>query len=469
MSKENMNSFLFEQIDNAGLIKHGEVNVDAIFRLTAIDIIEFAQQSAELTSAKDLPRETELFTHSASLSLGGSVWPCAEIECRLNKAHQLAQFASFYSDKIYIHNFLEDHLKHLDSKKYPDEALMQKTLINDLKVLHVLRPLIESGLIVPISTPYHCPHCFVKHVLKQENDKRLVQGLEQLETRYNAEPTYSIYRDEIGAFNLRIIGPEDLLEHGYLAIVQRELQPCFQRRRELRKRILRGEEVVLSPKIVEAVQLGLSLADHVFQDAIFGLTTSQCLNSGFVTERELDISFINDITTDANIKRRNQIVRKHLTCLVPFIKNVTVGEILKIRNNEEEAFVRFRQALNKVIDESLASTSDFTERNANDIYQDIIRPELATLDQKVKRAHKAVLKGTAFKAIAWTGAIVFGLYTGILPDRLAGAAKALGLTKVLADIAEGALTRLNPERTIQCDGMYFLWKVKQHVSKRFSK
>lgn len=461
-----MNSLLFEQIDNAGLIKQGKVDCDAVSKLTSIDIIDFAYESVESTSAEDLPRQTDLFTHSASLSLGGGPWPCGEVMCRLDKVNQLVQFAAFYSDKVYIHNFLQNHLKHLESEEYPDEALMCTKFATDLTLLEALRPLIESELIVPISTLYQCPHCFVEHALKRESDKGLVKALENLARRYKREVAYSIHHHhETGEFDLVMTGPEDLLNHGYQIIVSREPPSFFRTMPKLKKRILKGEEVKLTQKLVRDVQLDTQLADRVFQNAIFALTTSQCLGTSFVTDRELDISFISDIAYDTRINRRNQIVRDYLTCFVPFIKNVTTYDVLKIRKHEQEAFIRFRQALNMAIDESLKSTSDFTQQSARDIYQDIIRPELTILNQKVKRAHKALLKGTAFKAIAWTAAIGFGLFTGILPDRLAGAAKALGLTKVLADITEGLLTRVDSKKTIQGSDMYFLWKVKHRSGK----
>src|SRR5712691_5652954 len=127
-----MNSLLFEQIDNSDLLVEGAPNFDAVSKMTAFDIIEFASQSRDLTSAVDLPRQSGLLTHSASFSLGGSAWPCSAVDCRLEKARQLAQFAAFYSDKVYIRNFIVDHLRHLESKKYPNEFLMQSNFANDL-------------------------------------------------------------------------------------------------------------------------------------------------------------------------------------------------------------------------------------------------------------------------------------------------------------------------------------------------
>ena len=146
-----MHNLLFEQIDNSGLIRNGQVNFDAISKMTAFDIIEFADESRELTSAQDIPQQSGLMTHSASHSLGGSSWPCSALGCRLEKVRQLAQFAAFYSDKVYIRNFIVDHLRHLENNKYPNEFLMQSALADDLAVYQFLRPLIEAGIVIRIT------------------------------------------------------------------------------------------------------------------------------------------------------------------------------------------------------------------------------------------------------------------------------------------------------------------------------
>jgi len=463
-----MSSLLIEQIDNAGLVKNGEVNHEAMSKLTAFDIIEFANQAVELTSVNELPSAKDLFAHSASLSLGGGRWPCAELGCRLDRAYQLAQFAAFYSDKVYVHNFIGNYLRHLDSEEYPDEDRMSFNFMMDISVLQFLRPLIESELIVPISTDIFCPHCFVERVLKQENDKRLVKGLKNLAKRYETELAYSIRVKEPGSFDWIMRGPEDLLEHGYQAMVTTDPPPFLDKMPRLAKRIRRGEEVIIRPYLVRALELDITLADRVFQNAVFSLVTSQCLGASFVTERELDISFINSISCDPNIDRRNQMVREHLTCLVPLVKNVALSDVLKIREHEQEAFIHFRQVLSKAVNESLSSTGELTPRIARGIYQDIIRPKLAILDQRVKKAQRKLVKGTVFKAASWTAAIAFGLYTGILPESLVKAAAALGMTKVLADTIEGVLGEANSEEDIQTSDMYFLWKVKQQKEKKVS-
>ncbi|MBM4153299.1 MAG: hypothetical protein FJ220_07245 [Kiritimatiellaceae bacterium] len=58
-----------EQIMNADLFSSGKPNMEAIAKMSVADIRNFAEQSAELTSAKNLPRESSTFAHCASMSL----------------------------------------------------------------------------------------------------------------------------------------------------------------------------------------------------------------------------------------------------------------------------------------------------------------------------------------------------------------------------------------------------------------
>lgn len=458
-----MNNLLFEQIDNAGLLADSIPDIDAVSKMTAIDIVEFALQSRELTSARNLTQQEGLFTHTASFSLGGSPWPCGELACRIGKARQLAQFAAFYSDRIYIHNFLSDHLRHLDSENYPNEAIMQMTFANDLAVLQYLRPLIEEGIIVPITTPHHCPHCFIKEVLHHDTDKRFISSVEHLAERYAKELTYSLFKDKSGFFNVVMKGPDDLVEHTYQAMVTPDAPPHYKRDRQLRKQINKGIEVQLSRQVVEEMQLDIQMAERVFQNITFELVAAQCLNTSFVTERPIEIEVLNDLTTDDKIQTRNRAIRDNLTCLVPFINNISASDVLKLRNSEQEAFIRFRQALNKAIDESLSSVEQFGPNEARQVYQDIIRPELANVDSKIKAGRKSLFRNTAIEVGAWSAAIGFGLYAGIVPAALVPAASALGLTKVVADLGKGILKRIRPELEIKNTDMYFLWKVRQNI------
>ncbi|MBD3341167.1 MAG: hypothetical protein GF353_18825 [Candidatus Lokiarchaeota archaeon] len=455
----------FEQIKKHNLLKKNKVNTDVVVKMSVFDIIEFAQESKEITLYRDNYLTSELFTHAASESISASSWPCESIECRLEKSNNLAQFAAFYSDKVYIPNFITKHLIHLDSTAYPNEDIMRQRLLADLIVLQFLKPVIEEGKIVPVSFDSCCPKCFVNKMLHGESEKILKKVLSALSLRYSNEINYSVYCDDQGIYNMRMTGPEELLEHGYLAYLDTNPFPCITHDHKIQKAVKQGKEVKISRSWIEKMGIDIWLTDKPFQNAIFGLRSAQLMNSHFVTNRSLDISLANDITTDRRIRQRNSIIQDHLTSLVPFIRNISPSEILKIRKKEEDSFIRFRQALNKAINEcKTINPNSFSKQDASAIYQDVLRPELSRLHQISKNAHSTLIKKTLRTAISYTAGITFGFLTGLLPKDMAVAAKALGITKIISDLTNDALSAKDATKDIQASPMYFLWEIKKEVT-----
>ena len=133
-------------------------------------------------------------------------------------------------------------------------------------------------------------------------------------------------------------GPDDLLEHSSLARIT--LDPPPRHYKHLRKQLNQGLEVHLSRKVVEQMGLDLNMTKLVSQNIIFELLVAQSLNTSYVTERPIDIVLLNDITTDNRIQQRSRIIRDNFTCLVPFINNISAIDVLKLREAEQEAFIR---------------------------------------------------------------------------------------------------------------------------------
>jgi hypothetical protein len=201
------------------------------------------------------------------------------------------------------------------------------------------------------------------------------------------------------------------------------------------------------------------------RNVMFEFASSQALGSGFLTERELDIQMVERLNSDPSVAQRNQMLHRHLTSFVPFIDGVDPKVLLKLRRNEEDAFVQFRAALRRAVDEVRSRKGRFTDAEAKELYADIIQPKLARIDSKVKAAQRTLLKGTMGEVLAWGGAITVGTLTGLLPSDLAALASTLGLVKIAADITNRTYERSDTEKEARRDEMYFLWKVKQAASK----
>jgi hypothetical protein len=130
-----MSSKLFEVMEKKGVIRGSKVNVKNIQKLSPTQIIDFASETQELTSSEHMGREKSPYVFSSSLSLDGGIYPCESLNCRLDRAKNLAQFSALYSDRIYINYYPSDYLIHLEKVENIDKEELQERFTNDLSVL----------------------------------------------------------------------------------------------------------------------------------------------------------------------------------------------------------------------------------------------------------------------------------------------------------------------------------------------
>jgi hypothetical protein len=79
------------------------------------------------------------------------------------------------------------------------------------------------------------------------------------------------------------------------------------------------------------------------------MATATTFKSSFITDKEAHLNFINSLHSKDLIVRNNNLALNHLTSIVPFIEDVYLNDILKIREREKESFILSRQALNEAI------------------------------------------------------------------------------------------------------------------------
>ena len=203
------------------------------------------------------------------------------------------------------------------------------------------------------------------------------------------------------------------------------------------------------------------MAHDLFNDIGFQMAMSQCLKASIVTSRQVHVEILNDFVNDFGLNRRNAFIQEHLTCIVPFLNNVPTRDLLVLRKGEADAFVSFRHAFAKAVDEHIkAKPGYFSKQDAAALFKEVIEPELARLNRKVTSASKSVFRKSGAGMLGWAAAISAGFYFGFIESSLLAAAKAFGLTKIAAD-----LIGTSAQDTIRNESMYFLWKV-QHRARR---
>lgn len=453
-----------ELLENSDFFKNSEVDISKIQRASIYDILEFCSQSVELSSVDDVLIDHSLLSHTASLSLSGSVHACSAIDCRLDRAKELSQFSAFYSDRIYINNFLCDHIEHLDEESPPDEDELKSRFAKDLLVLSYLKPFIEAGRIIPVTPPNYCKHCLAKATFGNKDDKRIEKAYMELVQDYRNEAR--VYIEKLGEiYIVNAEAPEDLLEHGYRGMMMNKLPPEITTMPRIMKAINSGEKIELSKTLKNKTKYNEYLAGDMFSGIVYELAMTNSLKTSYLSDSRLEINIIKNLTNDVAIEKRNHIIDKYLTCFVPFVGNIEPSDVLAIRENEAEAFLLFRQKLSEAVNEVQSQNDTISEKHAKQIYHDILEPQLARLDVDIKTAKRLMIKDTRRTALGWTAAISFGLYTGFLPQGLAAAAAALGLTNVASDLLTDAMKKSDTEEAIRGSDMYFLWKVKKESEK----
>src|SRR3982751_4252424 len=151
---------LLDLLDNAKLLQGERINVRRVLRLSGRQITDIGEQAAAVTKPSVDASSRDRFSHTATLSLGGSTAPCAGLDCRIKHIDQLVPFAALYSDRVYVHNFLSDHAEHAHSGYVVSLEERRYKFLDDLQILLRVRPLIQAGLIVPVTaTGERCNQC----------------------------------------------------------------------------------------------------------------------------------------------------------------------------------------------------------------------------------------------------------------------------------------------------------------------
>ncbi len=451
---------LLELLENTGLFNRAGVNERRALKLSAGQISDLGSQAAAITKPEQYSVAAGTLTHTATISLGGGTEPCIGIDCRLRHIDELVPFAALYSDRVYIHNFLSNHEHVVESGYVPSLEERRLTLVDDLQVLQRVRPLIEAGLIVPVtSTDEVCSQCIARGAFGAEADKRFLTEQRRLAERFFENMSITVERGEDG-WEFHCTGPADLFEHGERHFTYEEPPEALYQLPQVLERTAMGESVQLSQTDKRVLGEHESAASDVFGSVVFEMAVAQVLGASYLSDTELPIEILTAISGDSDLARRNSLVQKHLTSIVPFLGDVSAEVAIKLRQSEEESFLIYRQALNKAIDDVRAQRTAFTERDARAIYSDVVAPGLARLDRAVKSARGGLIKQSANSIVGWSAAISFGMYTGLLPPQLALAAKAIGLTKVLGDIGGKMGKLFSTDDAIQKDDLFFLWKVR---------
>lgn len=408
------------------------------------------------------------FIQSSSISLAGGSDTCAEIECRLQRVRALGRYAAAIADRVYVHNPFSVYLPTANGDyDIRDSPKLRENFVADLVVLLQVAPLIEEGLVVPFpSEEHYCHYCLAQDAFGEDANERLKTAIDGYRRRFRDQTKVMVSRAHPG-FTIRLRAPETVLAHGGSVFDVPRLPRSLARLRTVKRGLASGREVAIPLAVSRRLRLSNEYAALTLRTIRYGLLTTVPLGAAYVTDALAEIEILGTLASSQEALNRNRILARHLTSVIPFLNDVDPVDLVRLRRAEPEAFVAYRRALGDALSSVTSmEPSRFTAADARSIYGDLIEPELTRLQQRVKEARRAARRASVRSAAGWGAALSFGLYSGIVPAELAGAVKALGLTKVIGDILSHFGAIRDAESAVRQENFYFLWRAKRISTRR---
>ena len=136
------------------------------------------------------------------------------------------------------------------------------------------------------------------------------------------------------------------------------------------------------------------------------------------------------------------------------VNNANLGDILKIRDNDYESFILYRNNMKRLIRELPDNPQQIKEA-----FSDMVQPEIDRINISLSESKKSIFKSIAKNVVITSGIVSIGLTTGILPNdinQIVGTAGLCGLAQAAITNIGDALIKPN---TLRENPYYFLWKV----------
>jgi hypothetical protein len=443
-----MSSRLIDTLEN-----HGLVSSEAVQRLIldlpfqqVVRIREEIEASVggDSESHADANGSLSSFNLLASASLRGDSG-CGSPSCRVQKARALARYSALFCDRLLLPLNLGSH-------GAVNQLGQRSKLIGALLSLTEMRPVIDAGIVVPVlAQTYFCPHCspqigLINDRLLEVKNELVREVFDQFSLTYDP-----MHQGE--DLELIIKGPERYLEHGeMLATFQRSSATGFSLTGEMR--VLSDDEKRASGVIDNIVS---AMARDVGAQQIYGTQ----FNVAYLTDRGGEAEVLARLDANDQLAARTAVLSAQLMHSVPLFMDLSLCQVMRIRNEDYAAFASYRAALGRILSDHVNSGKELTTQEAKDLYRDVLEPEILSLEQQARNERRTSLKGSLVRYGAAAGAIAFGAYTGLLPADLVKLFAAVGGVSLVTNLAESvASIQKNPPK-VRNSNLYFLLRLQQ--------
>ncbi len=142
--------------------------------------------------------------------------------------------------------------------------------------------------------------------------------------------------------------------------------------------------------------------------------------------------------------------------ILPLIENVNIENLLKIRDNDYDSFLVYRDKLREIIQINNLKT----EKDYQDAYSDLIQPEINKMNNILHKNRNHLIKKIGIDVGLTFIVCSIGMYNHFSFEGITGLMSLLGISTGIKDIAQ-----LSSKESIEENELYFLWKVNKKNKK----
>lgn len=331
---------------------------------------------------------------------------------------------------------------------------MQRTeIISGIMSFYLLKPMFESGIIkyaqhvVPLCQ-YHKEN--LADSLSAEIERKEKILYEQFHEYLLDRCTVVFDVGNTGPF-FEVSGPDALIEHGKIYLHLYGPLPefvKFTQKNKLPYRLSRKEiieEEILSLIISPVLR---DLSNQEWHSAFYG--------TSYLCDNPIQIKLASKLNSDVYTASSNAF-EKGMSHHLPAIYGQDLTMILKLREQEGEAFSVYRDKLTSM----LHQTKAWDESEVKAIFRDQILPEINLIEKKIKDWKSKARESIKEKIIFGSGAVTIGLYAGILPPNIGQIVAALGGGTAIVGTLMDYNKTLKEKQEARANDFYFLWRTKQ--------
>lgn len=386
-----------------------------------------------------------LFDFSTNASISGSSYPCACFECKIKNLSNLAFFATMYADKVIVPSPIDYHYRQYSHYK---QKIERNKLIEDILLLLYIKPLVLRRIIGFYTLRINiCKDCLKEQLKKEE---KIIKESERIKEYIKNEmkSDFNIYtKHEKNDLYIYVDPKTDL-------ILPESIVCAAKRKSDVFKKYINIPDTNVIFEDFEKIGFVDYLIEPIIDDFLLHSVWREHDKTTYLTNRPIDTLIMKNLGQN-DFENNNTL--DYIKPILPLIQNSNIENLLKIRDNDYESFLVYRDRLRQIIN----SNNLNSEKEYKEAYNDLIQPEINRMNNVLKKNKKHLIKQIGADIFLTSIVCSVGIYNNFSFDGITGIMSLLGVSTGVKDIV-----KLNSKQAIEDNDLYFLWKVNEKNKKQ---